>query len=95
MARDVLSRGESKLLTVAVQVALARLLHEMVGTVPLILVDELASELDAANRELFFRALHETGAQTLVTTVDAALVTGVGGLQARMFKACKGELALV
>jgi DNA replication and repair protein RecF len=73
-ARDVLSRGEGKLVTVGLQIALARLLAEIVQVRPVILVDELASELDDSNRERFFAALRETGCQTLVTTVDPDLV---------------------
>lgn len=74
LAKDVLSRGESKLLTVGIQVALARLLAELRGVRPVVLVDELASELDERSRGLFFGALQQSGSQTLITTVDAALV---------------------
>lgn len=78
LARDVLSRGESKLVTVGLQIALARLLSEIRAVNPVILVDELASELDASNRARFFATLRETGCQTLVTAVDPDLVDGAG-----------------
>lgn len=91
-ARDILSRGESKLLTVAVQVAMAHLLSEIQHAVPLMLVDELASELDADNRTRFFKALRDTGAQTWVTTVDAALVGTANWPGAQVFELQQGQL---
>lgn len=90
-ARDVLSRGESKLLTAAIQLALARLLADITGVLPVLLVDELASELDERNRRGFFDALRETGCQTLVTTVDAQLVPEHGWRFTRRIRMHGGE----
>ena len=38
------------------------------------LIDELASELDAANRERFLATLQNLGMQTFITTVSQTLV---------------------
>ena len=91
-ARDVLSRGESKLLAISVQIAMAHLLRDAVQAIPIMLVDELASELDASNRERFFQALRITGAQTFVTTVDADLVTASGWPSLQIFDVSAGQL---
>jgi DNA replication and repair protein RecF len=92
-ARDVLSRGESKLLTVSIQIALARLLAELHGVLPVVLVDELASELDEDNRALFLESLRELGSQTLVTTVDPALVEPARWRSSLLIRMSEGKAA--
>lgn len=94
-ARDVLSRGESKLLTVSIQLALARLLADFRKILPVVLVDELASELDERNRQKFFAALRDTGSQTLVTTVDPELVKPLGWGASCLVRMHGGEAALM
>ncbi len=91
-ARHILSRGESKLLTVAVLIGMAKLLTQTIGQTPVLLVDELASELDHENRELFFNALKATGAQTFVTTVSDELVNAPGWSQTMYYQVVHGEL---
>ena len=94
-ARQVLSRGESKLLVVAVLIGLSRLLAQTTGHRPLLLVDELASELDHKNRTLFFNALKDTGAQVFVTTVSEELVSAADWSQVLYYRVVLGELQKV
>ncbi len=94
-ARQVLSRGESKLLTVAVLIGLSRILAQTIGRRPLLLVDELASELDHKNRALFFNALKGTGAQTFVTTVSEELVSAPDWTQVLYYRVVQGKLRKV
>jgi len=94
-ARQVLSRGEAKLLTVAVLIGLSRLLAQTIGRRPLLLVDELASELDHKNRILFFKALKDTGAQVFVTTVSEELVSAPDWSQVLYYRVVQGELQKV
>lgn len=91
-ARQVLSRGESKLLTVAILIGLSRLLARTIGRTPLLLVDELASELDHENRARFFNALKATGAQVFVTTVSEELVSAAGWGRVLFYQAVQGKL---
>ncbi|MCH9673105.1 MAG: DNA replication/repair protein RecF [Gammaproteobacteria bacterium] len=72
-AKEILSRGESKLLVAALHLAQAAYCHELVGATPLVLVDELASELDEANRLKFVAELRERGSQIFVTAVERDL----------------------
>jgi recombinational DNA repair ATPase RecF len=44
------------------------------GEVPLFLVDDLGSELDATRTSAFVRRLHELGAQVFVSTTDVGVV---------------------
>ena len=48
-AREVLSRGQQKLVAVAMTLAQLRLLQELTQTSPTLLLDDPAAELDAAH----------------------------------------------
>lgn len=72
-ARQLLSRGELKLVVVALKLAQALLAQSQAslenGDVCL-LVDDLPSELDAANRDNFLSYLYDAGLQSLVTGTE-------------------------
>ncbi len=92
-AQHVVSRGEGKLLVVAVQVAFARVLAERVPRRPLVLVDELASELDAESRSRFTAALADLGMQTFVTAVSAELVQTAGWERVAVLHVDQGKVS--
>jgi len=94
-ARNILSRGESKLLTVAILIGLATILAQTISQTPVLLVDELASELDLQNRERFFSALKATGAQVFVTAVSDDLVCAPDWSQVLYYQVVHGELQKV
>jgi DNA replication and repair protein RecF len=73
-ASQVLSRGEGKLFVVGLVLAQGRFLYDRQGRRPLVLVDDLASELDEDSRGRFFAQLQALGAQSFVTTVSRNLV---------------------
>ena len=52
-AREVLSRGQQKLVAVAMTVAQLRLLKELTGTTPTLLLDDPAAELDGERLRRF------------------------------------------
>jgi len=64
-----LSRGETKLFVTAVAVAQVRDLSTILGYPPVVLVDDLASELDPDGRNRCLAALDATGAQLFLTAV--------------------------
>lgn len=65
--REHLSRGQEKLAALAAVLAQARVFADVRGEWPVICLDDLASELDAAHQERVIAALAEGGAQVLVT----------------------------
>lgn len=65
-----LSRGEAKLFCLAVWLAQARDFHARTGRMPIILIDDLAAELDVSSRLRVHRAVANLGAQTFVTAVS-------------------------
>lgn len=84
-AHHVFSRGEGKLFVVALVLAQGRFLRDSAGSRALVLVDDLASELDEASRERFFAQLEALGAQSFVTTVSRDLVKAADSRAASMF----------
>lgn len=69
-AQNVLSRGEGKLFVAAVLLAQARYVMQRSGLVPVVLIDDLASELDTTNRASLMSALEAVRAQTFLTAVS-------------------------
>lgn len=70
--KNLLSRGQGKLLTGIMRIAQARLIFRQTGTCPVVLVDDLAAELDQRSRGLFLSMLAELDTQVLITSTDNA-----------------------
>lgn len=94
-ARTILSRGESKLLVLGVLLAFTVEIQTQTGIQPVVLVDDLASELDAFSRERFFRALGELNGQAFITTVDADLIPTHVQKEATKFHVEQGKITRV
>ena len=93
-ARNVLSRGESKLTILGLLLALADVVKQL-GIPPVLLIDDLASELDQHARERFFGAVSMTGCQAFVSTVDGALIPEPWRATAVMFHVEHGAVTRV
>lgn len=88
---QVLSRGEGKLFVVGLVLAQGRFLQTTQGRHPIVLVDDLASELDGDSRARFFRQLRALGAQIFVTTVSRDLVDTADWKGLRVFHVERGK----
>lgn len=91
-AQHVVSRGEGKVLMAALLAGCAQVLDDCVSRRPVLLVDELASELDADNRRGFSRILRELGMQTFVTAVSEQLVDTTGWASVAVFRLDRGRV---
>lgn len=91
-AQHVLSRGESKLFVAAILLAQTRYVAERAKSVPVLLVDDLASELDADSRSRFLAALRGVKAQTFLTTVSFDLVSIEQWELKKMFHVERGKV---
>ncbi len=69
-AREVLSRGQQKLMAAALSLAQLRLLKESVGLVPTLLLDDPAAELDATHLGAFVEEISTLGCQLLATALQ-------------------------
>lgn len=79
MPAELCSTGEQKALLVGIIVSHARLCGEMSGTVPILLLDEIAAHLDAGRRAALFSILEELGCQAFMTGTEPALFSSLRG----------------
>lgn len=77
-AAALCSTGEQKALLIGLVLAQARLIAQMRGEAPLLLLDEIAAHLDEARRAALFRLLEGLGAQVFMTGTDALLFEHLG-----------------
>ncbi len=68
-ARDVISRGQQKILGAALTVALAHCLASIAGRAPTLLLDDPAAELDAEHTSRLLHAATGVGGQCIVTVL--------------------------
>lgn len=69
-AREILSRGQQKLLVIALLLAQAALLNQATLRGPVILVDDLAAELDLHHRRRLLAVLGELQTQVFLTVTE-------------------------
>lgn len=68
------SRGQQRLCVIALKLAEATVMTEEQEDAPVVLLDDVLSELDPGNRARLLGYLGELGAQILVTAADPALI---------------------
>jgi DNA replication and repair protein RecF len=76
-ARDA-STGEQKALLIGLVLAHARLVAEMTGITPLLLLDEVVAHLDPGRRAALFAELDRLKAQVWMTGADPSAFAGLG-----------------
>ncbi len=84
-ASRVLSRGQQKLLSLSLALAQAQLLQSSRALSPLILIDDLASELDRPHIERVTRYLSSASWQVILTAVEPSFFVEHGVQVERMF----------
>ncbi|WP_374296869.1 DNA replication/repair protein RecF [Acinetobacter sp.] len=72
-AEEVLSRGQKKLLIVALKLAQIALLNRS-NKETVVLLDDLTAELDTQAQQRLIRRLHQLGSQVFLTTLDQQAV---------------------
>jgi len=68
------SRGQQRLAVVAMKLAETQLMTEIGGEAPVLLLDDVLSELDAGHRTTVTSVAAEVGAQLIVTSTDGELL---------------------
>jgi DNA replication and repair protein RecF len=89
-AREVLSRGQQKLTAVAMTVSQMRLLQELTGTTPTLLLDDPAAELDGVRLRCFIEQVIQLRAQLIVTSLTAE--SRLFGAPERTFHVAEGRV---
>ena len=91
-ARAFASQGQCRALVLAWKVAEIENLQQQNGFLPLLLLDDVSSELDPERNAFLMGYLADSGAQTLLTTTDAALVQRAAGADTKWFRVRAGTV---
>jgi DNA replication and repair protein RecF len=78
MEADRCSTGEQKALLVGLVLAHARLVANITGFAPVLLLDEIAAHLDEGRRAALFDLVDDLGGQAFMTGTDAAMFDSLG-----------------
>lgn len=79
MPAELCSTGEQKALLTGIVLSHARLVAELSGAPPILLLDEIAAHLDAGRRAALFSILEDMNCQAFMTGTDAALFSSLEG----------------
>ena len=90
LAREVLSRGQQKLMAVALTLAQLRLLKAVTGTTPALLLDDPAAELDHQHLAYFVREIAGLDCQLVITALQPE--TAAFGVPDRVFHVEQGRV---
>lgn len=69
-ARSSASQGQARSMTLALKIAATRLLHRKTGEAPILLLDDVESELDSARRAALHQLIRQIGSQVIVTATE-------------------------
>lgn len=86
------STGEQKALLIRLVLAHSRLLAEMTGFAPILLLDEVVAHLDPVRRAALYEALSQLGAQVWMTGADPQAFADVAGI-AQIFTVRPGSVS--
>jgi len=92
---EALSRGQQKLLVIALVLAQAELYRRHAGDACILLIDDLPAELDPGNRARVMRALAALDTQLFVTAIEPGLLDTAAWREARTFHLASGEITAV
>nr|WP_316651343.1 DNA replication/repair protein RecF [uncultured Gellertiella sp.] len=86
------STGEQKALLIGLVLAHARLVANMTGHAPILLLDEIAAHLDEGRRAALFDLIDDLGGQSFMTGTDGMLFSALGD-RAQHFTVAAGRLS--
>ena len=93
MARDKLSRGQGRLLVMAFEVAQVSYVEKVEALRPVLLVDDLSTELDIVSMQRFLSRIESLGLQVFISSVLDAVVTLVRpNADSRLFHVEQGRV---
>lgn len=92
--RDILSRGQRKVLVYALLLAEAALVRRKTGKISVLLLDDLCSELDSHNAARVLGLVLETGMQAFISVLDPHDLDGLlpAGAGQKMFHVEQGQV---
>lgn len=91
-ARKYASQGQQRIIAIALLLAVVQEVVSSGGERPVILLDDVSSELDAGRRRTLFERVGELGGQVLITTTDEELVNELASEAASRFRVAGGKI---
>jgi DNA replication and repair protein RecF len=85
------SQGQQRTVALSLRLAERRLIEEMVGEPPVVLLDDVLSDLDEQRRAQIF-ALALSGGQTFLTTTDLAAIPPAAVAEGQVWRVTAGEV---
>ncbi|SNY48932.1 DNA replication and repair protein RecF [Arsukibacterium tuosuense] len=90
---EVLSRGQLKVLLFALKIAQNNVISNSGNKQPLLLIDDLASELDSSSTQLVFEYLTQINSQVFITAINADQVSPyIAAERSKMFHVEHGQI---
>jgi DNA replication and repair protein RecF len=86
------SRGQQRLAVVSLKLAQVEVVRDATGEIPVLLLDDVLSELDRERRERLLNRISELGGQVVVTATDARFLDTPQLEQLPLFHVQDGEL---
>ncbi len=93
-ARVYGSQGQQRALVLALKIAEIENLRASLGRPPLLLLDDVSSELDPEKNRLLLRYLADLRAQAFLTTTDRRLVVAAAGPDAVFYRVASGAFSM-
>lgn len=90
-ARQYASQGQQRTAALAVKLAELELAHARTGEYPVLLLDDVLSELDPGRAQRLFQAI-PSGVQCLITTTGLMHREAVSGVDGAHFRVCGGAV---
>lgn len=90
--KDIFSRGQQKLLVCALRLGQIEHLKQHSGQTCIVMVDDLAAELDVEKRKVLMDRLQSINAQTFVTVTEASLIDSASWEIKKLFHVEHGEV---
>ena len=94
-ARSFASQGQQRAFVLGWKIAEIENLRDAHGVLPLLLLDDVSSELDPERNAFLMGYLADSGAQTFLTTTDADLVRRAAGPDALWFGVRRGVVDML
>jgi DNA replication and repair protein RecF len=94
--RGMASQGQQRAVVIALELAEIEVIEDARGVRPVLLLDDVSSELDAVRTRALFVALRRAEGQVLLTTTRPELIEseGLGEAEKREFHVQRGEIAV-
>jgi DNA replication and repair protein RecF len=92
LARPFASQGQARALVLGWKIAEIENLREALGRFPLLLLDDVSSELDPERNAYLMAYLSSSGAQVLLTTTEPSLVRGAAGADTHWLSVEQGRV---